>query len=129
MSVAYYLTLDVAEPGFDTFVNGKSMAQNADALDLICEKLEIPQLDDFLTLSDIDLSDMLGEEFESADDGERWFSAEEGLAFVDVLTTYIQAHPLEVRDAAGVVAELAEYAEIFGQAKAIGARWQLNLDI
>jgi hypothetical protein len=27
MSVAYYVVLDIEEPGFDTFVNGKAVAR------------------------------------------------------------------------------------------------------
>jgi hypothetical protein len=41
----------------------------------------------------------------------------------------VTANPQSVENAQGVLDDLAEYAEILEKAKAIGAKWHLNLDI
>jgi hypothetical protein len=130
VSVAYFIVLDNEEPGFDTFVNGKFLAKDAKKLDAICKKLSIRNFDDFLTMSEDDVSDMLGEEVELPEgEGEQWFTAEEGIAFVTALLTHIKANPKDVRNAEGVLEDLAEYAEVLEKARNIGAKWHLNLDI
>lgn len=45
MSVAYYIVLDNEEPGFETFVNGKFLAHDANKIDAICKKLGIRKFD------------------------------------------------------------------------------------
>ena len=129
MSVAYYIVLDHDNPGFDTFVNGKSLAKETERLDAICEKLGIKKLDDFLAMSEGDLSDMLGEDIELPEgEGEQWFSADEGITFIAALTAQIRAYPKEVKNAEGVLEDLAEYAEVLEKAKGIGAKWRLAMD-
>jgi hypothetical protein len=81
-------------------------------------------------MSEDDVSDMLGEEVELPEgEGEQWFTAEEGIAFVTALLTHIKANPKDVRNAEGVLEDLAEYAEVLEKARNIGAKWHLNLDI
>lgn len=130
MSVAYYIVLDNDDPGFDPFVNGKFLAKETERLDAICEKLGIKKLDDFLAMSEEDLSDMLDEDIELPEsEGEQWFSAEEGIAFIAALTAYLSAHSTAVKNTKGVLEDLAEYAEVLEKAKTIGAKWHVNMDI
>lgn len=129
MSVAFYIVLDHADPGFETFVNGKSIAKDIKRLDKISRKLGLPTFDDFTSMSAEDLGDLLGEEMEIPEQEEEWFTADEGLAFVAALAEHIETNPKDVKDAAGVLADLQEYAEVLQKAKGIGARWHLNLDL
>lgn len=130
MSVAYYIVLDNREPGFDVYVNGRFIAKEANRLDAACIELGIPQLEHFIAMSGKDISEMLGEDMDiPKGEGERWFAAEEGLAFVNALIAHIQARPKTVRSPEGILAELAEYADVFGKAGSIGAKWHLGLDI
>jgi hypothetical protein len=130
MSVAYYIVLDNTDPGFDTFVNGKFIANEIEKIDAICEKLGIQKLDDFMTMSEDDISDMLGEDIELPEsEGGQWFSAEEGIAFVKALILHINTNPKDVKNAEDVLRDLAEYAVIFEKIKNIGAKWHLSLDI
>ena len=130
MSVAYYIVLDNDEPGFDAFVNGKFVAKEATKLDVICNKLGIRKFDDFLTMSEDDISDMLGEEVELPEgEEEQWFTADEGIAFVNALITHLKENPKDVKNPEGVLEDLAEYADIFEKAKNVGANWHLNMDI
>jgi hypothetical protein len=130
MSVAYYIVLDNTEPGFDTFVNGKSIANEKEKIDAICGKLGIQKLDDFISMSEDDISDMLGEDINLPESGgEQWFSADDGIAFVTTLITHIETNPKDVMNAENVLSDFGEYAEIFKKTKNIGAKWHLNLDI
>jgi len=130
VGVAYYIVLNNEDPGFDTFVNGKFLARETTKLDSICKKLGLPKFEDFLTMSEEDISDMPGEDVKLPEgEGEKWFSPDEGLSFVSELAAHIKANPKDVKNADGVLEDLAEYAEVLQKAKNVGAMWHLNLDI
>lgn len=72
MSVAYCIVLDREEPGFYTFVNGKALAHDK-KLETLCAQLGLNPLEDFLSMSEEDISDMLDEDIElPEDEGEQW---------------------------------------------------------
>lgn len=62
MGMAYFIALDVQEPGFDTFVNGKAIARSADSLRAMTERLDLIGLDDFTDFGGA------GEDFELPDE-------------------------------------------------------------
>ena len=129
MSVAYYIVLDNYDPGFETFVNGKFLAHE-NRLHKLCKKLGLKTFEDFLAISEEDISDMLGEDIELPEgEGEQWFTPEEGLAWVSSLFAHIDANPKSVAESQGCLEDLAEYIEVLEKAKAIGSKWHLNLDI
>ncbi|MBM4256015.1 MAG: hypothetical protein FJ147_08975 [Deltaproteobacteria bacterium] len=127
MSVAYFIVLDNENPGFDTFVNGKSLAKEAQSLSAICERLGLPRFDDFLSVDPGEWDE------EGADDpgafSHSWYSADEGLSLVTALRDYITQHPTTVKKAKSVLADLSEYVEVFAAAKKIGAKWHLEIDL
>lgn len=129
MSVAFYIVLDNDEPGFETFVNGKALAKDSEKLDAISKKLGIPTFEDFISMSADDFEDLLDEEAEIPEQEEKWFSADEGIAFVQAMANYIVSNPSAVKNQKAVLEDLEEYAQVLSSAKAIGARWHLNLDI
>ncbi len=59
---------------------------------------------------------------------QKWFAPEEGLNLVEQLSIYIQKNPFAVKDASDVLTELQEYQAVLEQAKAVGARWNLQVD-
>lgn len=129
MGVAFYIVLDNDEPGFDTFVNGKCLARE-DGLDPLCEELGLKTLNDFFSMSGDEIADMLDEDIELPEvEDQKWFTPDEGLVFVSILSSHLRANPDSVENAAGCLQDLAEYAEVFEQAKAIGAKWHLNIDV
>jgi hypothetical protein len=129
MGVALYIVLDKADPGFDTFVNGKAIAKEGTNLDAISKKLGIPKFEDFISMSSDGLADVLGDDVEIPQQPVKWFSANEGLSFIEALTSHVRANPTSVKDQSSVLADLAEYLEVFGKAKEIGAKWHLNIDV
>ncbi len=136
MSVAYYVVLDVDDPGFETFVNGKAVARAADRLNALCAAQGLPPLDSFLGQSMDDFADFLDEDIplpEGEDGAEKWFDPQEGIRLITALIAAIQANPAALGGSAEAVEEvledLAEYQAVLAQAAAIKARWYLALDI
>lgn len=128
MGLAYYIVLDNDEPDFDTFVNGKALAHE-EALESICKAVGIEPIDKYLTMSADDIGDMLGEEIELPDGvGEEWFLAEEGITYFSKLAEYIEANPNSVSNLEGCLEDLKDYNEVLEKAKAIEAKWHLNVD-
>jgi hypothetical protein len=135
MSVAFFIALDKSDPGFDTMVNGKYLAQNAERLAAIARLLGTRALEDYVSYSPDEaramMEDLGGdpEEIEAtALPEQQWFDAQEGLDLVAKLTDHVRANPRAVKNAKGVLADLREYKEVFEKAKEIGARWNLGVD-
>lgn len=128
MSVAFYIVLDNDDPGFDTFVNGKALAKESKKLDAICQKLELPKFDDFVSMSADDMAEFVGDDAEFSGMEEKWFDAEDGLKFVNALITHIRTNPNNMKNLKKILEELWEYADVLGKAKAIGAKWHLAID-
>lgn len=143
MSLAYYISLDNKEPGFDTFVNGKAVAHAAEKLDEICAISGLPPLDSFLGQSSDELAEMLGDDFDENEDGfskdeaassekegfdEEWFEAEKGISFIDALIAAISQHPAILPEPTGIIDDLNEYKTVLQQTQAIHAKWHLAID-
>jgi hypothetical protein len=125
MSVAYFIVLDLPEPGFDPFVNGKSLAHEAQRINELAETLGLRQLDDYLGGVPEELLDELPElaEAETA-----WFEPAEGITWAEALIESLSANPSPLRDADGVLADLEDCRQVFRQAADVGARWQFQID-
>ncbi len=128
MSSAFYIVLDNDEPGFDTFVNGKTLAKESQKLDAICDKIGLPKFDEFVSMSADDMAEFVGDVAEFSAMEEKWFDAEEGLKFVNTLITHIRTNPNNMNNLKKILEELWEYADVLGKAKAIGAKWHLAID-
>ena len=129
MGVALYIVLDKEDPGFDAFVNGKAIARETKKLDAISRKLGIPRFDEFISMSSEELEGILGNDAKIPGHQVKWFSADEGLSFIEALVGHIRANPTSVKTQSAVLDDLAEYLEVFQKAKAIGAKWHLNIDL
>ena len=132
MSVAYYVVLDVEEPGFDTFVNGKAIAHASDELNRLCDMNELPRLDSFIGQSIDEFSELLGEELEllQGNDGEaKWFEPSDGIALIESIVSAIKRRPDSVSSPEAVFDDLAEYRTVLEKARDIKAKWHLALDI
>lgn len=130
MGLAYYIALDTEDPGFEIFVNGNFLAHDSNQINAICQNLKIRTLDDFLVMSEDDIADILGEDFDLPElEDEKWFSAEEGLIFVNVLSKHIENNPKDVMNSKGVLQDLSEYGDLFRKVKKNGAKWHLCLNI
>lgn len=131
MGLAYFISLDKSDPNFDPFVSGKFIAQDAKRLSKVAASLGLKSFEDYGWVSGGSAADLLGEDFDIDDiqtPPERWFDAEEGLTWVAALRAKIQADEKVVKNAKGVLFDLAEYERVLSHAKSIGAKWHLSID-
>lgn len=124
MSLAYFIVVNQNEPGFDTFVNGKAVAKQAEALNQLAQKLREMPLDDFLSLGE-DIADEFGIEENVA----QWFKADEGLKTIEALIRYLEQHPSAVKNSRDVLEDLREYQTVLGQVKTKGLQWRFEMDV
>jgi hypothetical protein len=132
MSSAFFIVLDNPNPGFDTFVNGKALAQSAERLAPIAESLGLRQLDDYVSYPPDEaramIEDMGGDPDEVDIGPEQWFEADEGLTWISRLAKHLEANPTVLKNSKKVLGELEEYAEVLQKAKTVRARWHLQVD-
>jgi hypothetical protein len=131
MGAAYFIALDNPDPGFDPFVNGKAIARDAEGLSKLAKSKGLPAPEDYFAMSGDDAEAMAGE-FGLDEDvtvpPERWFDADEGLAWIASLHPHLESNPAGLKNAKAVLADLAEFESVLSKAKAIGAKWHFSID-
>ena len=134
MGAALYIALDQEIAGFDSFVNGKFLAEESDALDRIATKLEVTPLMDFFSTPPGEISDFLdgeglGEIADMKLGKQSWFDPEDGLRTVKALLSYFAEKSAKVENLQGVVSDLREFKQVLLKAKNHGVKWHLSVDL
>lgn len=127
MSTAYYIALN-NETEFDVTVDGKSVAQAADDLIILCEENNLKVLEDYLSQDPSEFLDDFDDLGLSDDLANQWFDAQEGIDYFESLIKLIQSNntPFSKEE---VIADLESYIAVLKQAKSAGCQWQLQIDI
>jgi len=131
MSAAWYVTLDLEEPGFDPFVNGKALARHDGTIARLCRELGLRDLMAFFSAGadeladlDLDLDEVAAEALD-----EVWYAPAEGLAVVRPLIAHLEGPAGGSLPAATeLVADLRELEQVLVAAERAGARWHLAVD-
>jgi hypothetical protein len=126
MSLAYFISVNHADPSFDTFVNGKFVAREVETLNQLAAQLGVMSLDDFLSLDE-----SLAEEFDidaSNAPVNVWFTAEQGLETIAILIKHLAQNAKAVENVKGILGDLHEYQTVLNQVKAKGLRWHFEVD-
>jgi hypothetical protein len=123
MSLAYFIVVNQDKPGFDTFVNGKAVAKQAEVLNQLAQKLKVTPLDDFLSVGED-----IAQEFGLEENVEQWFKADEGLETLDALIKHLGQNPKAIKSAKDVLEDLREYQTVLNQVKAKGLQWRFEMD-
>jgi hypothetical protein len=92
VGAAYYIVLENKEPGFDTMVNGKAISRDARALSKLCVAAGIADINDFVSVTEQDMADLLGFDVDEGtlpEEESKWFTADEGLAWIESLRASI----------------------------------------
>lgn len=126
MGVAYYIALDLEDPGFDHAVDGKTVADAEDLLSELAQANDLPDVMSFFGMDGDELASILGEG-DIPDCGE-WHDSGEGQKYFERMADLVEkrADAVELSE---LVAELREFAAILGNAHALGAKWRLAMDI
>src|ERR1700758_2330627 len=87
MAASMYIVVQGEDPGFDTFVNGRSLARHEDALERLALRLGVRPLIEFFSADENSMSLLLEEgagnlELIGRLPPPQWYSAEDGLKTV-----------------------------------------------
>ena len=131
MAASLYIVVEGDDPGFDIFVNGRTLARNEDALDRLAERLQVKPLLDFFSADENSMAVLLEQGAGDPDWSQylpqpQWYSPSDGLRTIDRLLEYLEANPLALgNETAAAAAELSEYQRVLAKTSARQLRWHL----
>jgi hypothetical protein len=126
-----YIVVEGEDPGFDTFVNGRSLARHEDALEKLALRLGVRPLIEFFSADENSMSLLIEEgagsrELLSRLPPPQWYTADHGLATVEALVGELQHEPQQLgTEGIEVLAELLEYRKVLAKTRDRALRWHL----
>jgi hypothetical protein len=126
-----YIVVEGVDPGFDTFVNGRSLARHEDALEKLALSLGVRPLIEFFSADENSMALLIEE---GAGDQEllrrlpppQWYAPADGLKTVQALLQALRDDPQQLgTEGKQVLSELKEYAEVLEKASDRKLRWHL----
>ena len=131
MAASMYIVVEGEDPGFDTFVNGRSLARNEDALERLAFRLGVRPLIEFFSADENSMSLLIEEGAGNQDLMRRlpppqWYSPGDGLRTVRALVEALSDEPQQLgTEGEQVLSELLEYAQVLGKTRDRNMRWHL----
>ncbi|WP_188554643.1 hypothetical protein [Edaphobacter dinghuensis] len=131
MAASMYIVVEGEDPGFDTFVNGRSLARHEDALEKLALNLGVRPLIEFFSADENSMALLIEE---GAGDQEllrklpppQWYTPADGLKTVQALLQALRDDPQQLgTEGKQVLSELREYAEVLEKARDREMRWHL----
>lgn len=126
-----YIVVEGVDPGFDIFVNGRSLARHEDALEKLSLSLGVRPLIEFFSADENSMALLIEE---GAGDQEllrrlpppQWYAPADGLKTVQALLQALRDDPQQLgTEGKQVLSELKEYAEVLEKARDRNLRWHL----
>src|SRR5579864_1093542 len=101
MAASMYIVVEGVDPGFDIFVNGRSLARHEDALERLALRLGVRPLIEFFSADENSMSLLIEEGAGNRELMQRlpppqWYSPSEGLVTVEALITSLEDEPLQL---------------------------------
>lgn len=131
MAASLYIVVEGEDPGYDIFVNGKSLAEHEDAVEQLALRLGVKPLLEFFS-ADTNSMALLIEEGAGNPallrqlPPPQWYAPADGLATVSALVRALRQDALQIgADGALVLAELEEYEVVLRKADERRLRWHL----
>jgi len=131
MAASMYIVVEGEDPGFDIFVNGRSLARHEDAMERLALQLGVRPLIEFFSADENSMSLLIEEGAGNQDLMRRlpppqWYSPADGLATVRALLKALVEEPqLLGTEGERVLAELREYEVVLEKTQAREMRWHL----
>ena len=126
-----YIVVEGEDPGFDIFVNGRSIARHEDALERLALRLGVKPLIEFFSADENSMSLLIEEGAGDKDLIRRlpppqWYSPAEGLKTIRALVDALQHEPQQLgSEGEQVLSELLEYAVVLEKTRERELRWHL----
>lgn len=131
MAASMYIVVQGEDPGFDTFVNGRSLARHEDALEKLALRLGVRPLIEFFSADENSMSLLIEEGAGNRELLHRlpppqWYSAEDGLVTVEALVNALKHEPQQLgTEGELVLSELLEYKKVLQKTRDRQMRWHL----
>jgi hypothetical protein len=131
MAASMYIVVEGVDPGFDTFVNGRSMARHEDALERLALRLGVRPLIEFFSADENSMSLLIEEGAGNQELMRRlpppqWYSPAEGLVTVRALVKALDDDPQQLgTEGEQVLSELLEYQQVLKKTSDRKMRWHL----
>ena len=126
-----YIVVEGEDPGFNTFVNGRSLARHEDALEKLALRLKVKPLIEFFSADENSMALLIEEGAGNQELMRRlpppqWYPASDGLATIHALIDSLEADPQQLgSEGRAVLLELLEYDEVLTKTQARGLRWHV----
>lgn len=126
-----YIVVEGEDPGFDIFVNGRSLARHEDALERLALRIGVRPLIEFFSADENSMSLLIEEGAGNQELMKRlpppqWYTGAAGLATVSALLGALRLEPhLLGTEGPQVLEELEQYARVLGKTEARKLRWHL----
>lgn len=126
-----YIVVEGEDPGFDTFVNGRALARNEDSVEKLALRLGARPLIEFFSADENSMSLLIEEGAGNRELMQRlpppqWYSADEGLATVEVLIAALESEPQQLgSEGEQVFSELMDYRRVLKKTRDRNLRWHL----
>ncbi|MDE3104924.1 MAG: hypothetical protein KGK08_07095 [Acidobacteriota bacterium] len=131
MAASMYIVVEGEDPGFDIFVNGRSLARHEDALEKLALRLGVRPLIEFFSADENSMALLIEEGAGSQELLRRlpppqWYSPADGLITVRALLDALHEEPFLLGSESGKVqSELREYATVLQKTSERQLRWHL----
>jgi hypothetical protein len=131
MAASMYIVVEGEDPGFDIFVNGRSLARHEDALEKLALRLGVRPLIEFFSADENSMSLLIEEGAGNQELMRRlpppqWYSPADGLSTVQALLDALIDEPQQLgTEGEQVISELMEYARVLKKTRDRQMRWHL----
>ena len=131
MAASMYIVVEGEDPGFDIFVNGRSLARHEDALERLALRLGVRPLIEFFSADENSMSLLIEEGAGNQELMRRlpppqWYSPADGLSTVCALLDALVDEPQQLgTEGELVISELMEYARVLKKTGERQMRWHL----
>ena len=143
MGAAYFVVLNIDDPGFDSTVDGKALSRHSAQVDAIATKLGFKSLNEYCSLSQVDARAMMADLMALEDEynlpsnaeetlakmpPEVWYDADHGIDYAKQVADRIREVRVSVRDAEAILCDLDTMLTVLLQAKDRELKWHLHVD-
>ena len=131
MAASMYIVVEGEDPGFDTFVNGRSLVRHEDALEKLALRQGVKPLIEFFSADENSMSLLIEEGAGNQELIQRlpppqWYSPDDGLITVQALVRALEDEPQQLgSEGEQVLSELLEYRKVLEKTKSRDLRWHL----
>ncbi len=125
MSTTFSTVFESDAPPYNTLGSDHlALCRARDRLDRLAKKAKLTSLLAFESYEPEDTEGLLDEETQAQQPPAEWFAPAAGLAAVEGLLAYLDAHPKALTEQAAVAAELADTADELRAAERAGVRFR-----